>query len=603
MGSARFRRPRAVATLAAVGLFGVLAPVTTASPASALGADDGRADLFVINRSDTGHTAIHDLDAASHFQTFTLSTLANLQDTSDPVWEHYIGDFNGDRVPDLYLVNRNDSGHTAIHVLNGADNYQTFLEQTLTPLLDASDPYWNFEVGDFNADGRSDLYAIYRNDQGHTAVHVLDAAHDFHLYTEHVLTPLGAATDPVWRFQVGDFDGDLRADLYAININDSGHTAVHVLSAASNFQTWTLHTLSALGAAVDPVWNLQVGDFDGDGRSDLYAINMNDQSRTAVHVLSATSNFQTYTEHRLTPLGNTNYSPWALQVPAARFPGLRTGVGGPLPNDDDEGVPVDGRSSSESTPASVTGIQVTGDLVADDSTNTIVSAYRVSGTPSQGMTRTEVGKTAAVYARSTTTGYTCVKDTKQGSGLKAYVPAHIDDSDDDWEIHYTDHLYSIDHARYVTGLGYTTQFEQCVIGGARNKHKYQRMAHTDSEVSITGGENRLLGYKWGTKVDDGAVTSSIDLKVDIAKTTSISGSLPVSSGGHEAGSIGEGLCGDVGDSSDNSGNQVNGAWDFTYPGFGTNDFKGNVSHALYEYGQPNKSNFRYYFQACKAARY
>ena len=196
-------------------------------------------------------------------------------------------------------------------------------------------------------------------------------------------------------------------------------------------------------------------------------------------------------------------------------------------------------------------------------------------------------------------GYQCVKQTDPGSGLVAYTPAKIDLSDSDWEIHYLNHLYSMDHARIVAGQ-YTTQFEQCAIGGSRNKHAYQRMAHTESEVSIDNSQNRRIGSKWGTQVDSGSVGAALSSAAEVGKAAKISGSLPVSTGGSETGSIGAGKCGSMGPQ---SGNQVNGAWHYTYPGYGTNDFKGNVAHALYEFAQPNKRKFVYYFQVCYQARY
>lgn len=196
-------------------------------------------------------------------------------------------------------------------------------------------------------------------------------------------------------------------------------------------------------------------------------------------------------------------------------------------------------------------------------------------------------------------GYDCVKKTTASSQLKAYVPWHIDYSSTSWEVHYTDFFYRVPNARVVSGV-WTTQFEQCVIGGSRNKHSYQRMAGTDSEVSVTGSTNHLIGYKWGTAVDSGAVKATLGFKVALSKATSISGSLPLSTGGHETGGIGAGICGNL---SGNSGNQVNGQWKYTYPGFGTNDFKGNVSHALYEYQGGNITSMVPQFQACRQARY
>lgn len=234
---------------------------------------------------------------------------------------------------------------------------------------------------------------------------------------------------------------------------------------------------------------------------------------------------------------------------------------------------------------------------ADGSTSVLLSKVGV-GNPVTGMVYQD-DLTVSQQVSTAAAGYACVKKTTADSNLIAFAPRKIDLSSGDWEVHYVNHMYAIQRARYVNGQ-YTTQFEQCAIGGSRNKRTFQRMARTESEMSIDNSANRRIGSNWGTRVDSGSVSSSLSFNVSLTKATEISGSLPVSTGGKQAGSIGDGLCGGIGP---NSGNQVNGAWNYTYPGYGTNEFKGNVAHGLYEFYQPAKDKFYYYFQACYQARY
>lgn len=234
---------------------------------------------------------------------------------------------------------------------------------------------------------------------------------------------------------------------------------------------------------------------------------------------------------------------------------------------------------------------------ADGSTSVLLSKVGV-GNPATGMVY-EDDFTVSQQTSTASSSYACVKKTEPDSNLIAFVPAKVDVSNTSWEVHYVNHMYAMHRARYVNG-GYTTQFEMCAIGGSRNKRTFQRMARTESEMAVAHSENRRIGSNWGTKVDSGKVSSSLSFSVSLAKAVSISGSLPVSSGGEQVGGIGDGLCGGLGP---NSGNQVNGGWDYDYPGYGTNDFKGNVAHGLYEFYKPSKDKFYYYFQACYQARY
>jgi hypothetical protein len=252
-------------------------------------------------------------------------------------------------------------------------------------------------------------------------------------------------------------------------------------------------------------------------------------------------------------------------------------------------------AETQAEPGDVTGILIHGRANAKDGSVAVLEATQRTGNAEKGFVNTPL--TDSVMTPSSTS-YTCVKKTTSTSDLQAYTPSHIDVSNDTWEIHYTDHLYSMGHARYVSG-SWTTQFEQCTIGGSRNK-TWHRLAHSESEVSIGNSHNKNVGYKWGTGVDNGTVSASLGFEVGLSKTTKISGSLPVTDGGHFQGGVGDGRCGAVGP---NAGNQVNAAWDFTYPGIGTASFKGNVGHALYEFQKADKTSFTYYFQACRAARY
>lgn len=245
-------------------------------------------------------------------------------------------------------------------------------------------------------------------------------------------------------------------------------------------------------------------------------------------------------------------------------------------------------------------IRIEGEATIDGNTSVLV-AKAGSGTSKTGIIYHDdlIATTYQQQASAASAGYACVKSTTADSNLVAFKPAKVDVSNSDWEVHYILHMYAIQRARYVNG-GYTTQFEQCAVGGSRNKHWYQRMARTESEMSIDNSSNRRIGSNWGTKVDSGSVSSSLNFEVSLTKSTKISASLPVSSGGKQTGTIGGGLCGGLGP---NSGNQVNGAWDYDYPGYGTNEFKGNVAHGLYEFYQPSKDRFYYYFQACWQPRY
>jgi hypothetical protein len=219
----------------------------------------------------------------------------------------------------------------------------------------------------------------------------------------------------------------------------------------------------------------------------------------------------------------------------------------------------------------------------------------VGDTPKVNSTQGSVNGRATVGTGS----YTCVKRTTASSALRAHTPLKVDVDDDSWDSHWVTHVYSLPSARLVSG-SWTTQLQLCSIGGARNK-TWRRMRHAGINVAINNANNMRMAEKWGTGVDNGTVSASLGFEVGIAKATTISGSLPVTDGGHFKGNIGDSTkCGSIGRA---SGNQVNAYWDFTYPGYGTGDFKGNVLQVLYEFPVADKRNFDIIVQDCRQRRY
>ena len=112
--------------------------------------NDGRVDIFAVNRTDSGsgRTAVHVLNGANNFQAPSLLSTGTWLHQTDAQWDFSTGDFNKDGRVDIFAVNRTDSGSgkTAVHVLNGANNFQSSLLSTGT-WLHQTDAKWSFVVG------------------------------------------------------------------------------------------------------------------------------------------------------------------------------------------------------------------------------------------------------------------------------------------------------------------------------------------------------------------------------------------------------------------------------------------------------------------------
>lgn len=271
----------------------------------------GPSPLYAIKKNGPASTEVYILDKA--LDAFVLHQATGLHPTGTTLqWEFSLGDYNGDGTPDLYAINKmGGSGRTNVHILNGSDGFQSFLLHIATALHQTgSNGNWEFEVGDYNLDGILDLYAINKTGgSGRTNVHILNGGDNFQSYLLHIATALHqTGVDEQWKFELGDYDSDGALDLYAFNKQGaSGWTNVHILGGGNNFQGFLLHRATALHqTGTNGQWDFELGDHDDDGILDIYAINKQGATnRTNVHILGGNSSFMTFLLHQATALHET----------------------------------------------------------------------------------------------------------------------------------------------------------------------------------------------------------------------------------------------------------------------------------------------------------
>jgi hypothetical protein len=184
---------------------------------------NGSTDLIVFNGSDWAIPYLGMLrSSGSGF------SVVQRYDNSMPGWSmrpgdrHYIGDFNGDGRDDVWVFNGGDWAFPYLGMLrsNGAD-------LSMSRRYDGTMPGWDMRagdrhyVGDFNSDGRSDLY-VFNGD-------------DWAIAYLGLLSSTGAGLNMVRRYDgnapgwqmrrhdqhfLADFYGDGKADLWVYNHQD-----------------------------------------------------------------------------------------------------------------------------------------------------------------------------------------------------------------------------------------------------------------------------------------------------------------------------------------------------------------------------------------------
>ena len=205
---------------------------------------------------------------------FDTSTQLNFSGISGPIT---VGDFDGNGTADIAAAN----GGLWVLLGNGSG---TFVAPTNFAAGTGITAY-NVVAGDFNSDGKLDLATSNENAASGTnnvSLFLNNGNGTFQFSSSYAI--VGRQTGR--GLQVGDFNGDGKLDLVTAN-RASG--TVTVLENNGNGGFAGAVNFSLLGGISTPQY-LAVGDFNGDGKSDLITSNDNNQGKFVLLNTSPTFN-------------------------------------------------------------------------------------------------------------------------------------------------------------------------------------------------------------------------------------------------------------------------------------------------------------------------
>lgn len=236
--------------------------------------------------------------AADDYRSFAFHVSSTLHETRGPSWTtHLLAN------RDLVAVNHDDHGRTSLAVFTWESGYSERRLAVTTPLRATTAPEWSVR---FAPNG--DLIAIDRDDRDRTSVRILSARSGYSEVTLRQRTALHATNSDRWELLVAP-----NLDLVAICRDDNGRTAVHVLNRGDRYQTFSLHSRTPLQRAPKGAWEFLIAP-----NRDIFIVRRDDDGRAALHVLSATSQYHEFTLHRKTALRPTDSNKWSFAMTPLR---------------------------------------------------------------------------------------------------------------------------------------------------------------------------------------------------------------------------------------------------------------------------------------------
>lgn len=240
---------------------------------------DGKAEVAVFNSTDWGSWKYLGLLASDGANG--LKCIARY-DNSMPSWnfgvndKFYVADFDGNGKKDLFISNSLDYPTRYFGLLRSSGTGFTLIQR-----YDANLPGWQmnkndvFYVGDFTGDGKDDLFVFNGLDWGPKYFGMLRSTG-----TALAMSQLYTNNLPNWQMNkrdqhfIGDFNGDGKKDVYVFNGDDWGIAYLGMLkSNGTGLDAVQLYNGNA------PNWQMRkndrhwVADVNADGKADLFVFN------------------------------------------------------------------------------------------------------------------------------------------------------------------------------------------------------------------------------------------------------------------------------------------------------------------------------------------
>lgn len=279
-------------------------------------------DLYALHANGTasGNGELTVVPAGLGYGRTTAPIATALGPTSTTDWTFLISPYAGDNQPDLWAIRLRGgaSGRVEVHVLSAVSGYRNFLAHIATALPSIPtgfDP--QVQLASYAGDGQPDLFLVldHNTGSGRVEVHVLSAASGYQTFSAHIATALGEpAAGQTWQYLVGDARG--WGNLVAVltgGSSGSGRTEVHVLTQASYYQAFASHAATPFSLGLNGSWSL--GWAGAGAAPNLYLLlRVGSRQTVELHALTGSSGYGQISTQVATSLPAVSAAGWELAL-------------------------------------------------------------------------------------------------------------------------------------------------------------------------------------------------------------------------------------------------------------------------------------------------